>query len=90
MTTEKILLLTLITNPLFTGNPDLAAEILKELDLLVPGIAIVKLRRINVERRQGHLENACMIYKEAMDETGDEEARSFYAIRYARFLAKVC
>lgn len=51
---------------------------------------MIKLRRINLERRQGHYENACMVYQEAMDETADEEARSFYAIRYARFLSKVC
>lgn len=59
------------------------------MDQAVPGLAVVKLRRLNLERRLGRYENACQIYQEAMDETGDDEARSFYAIRYARFLSKV-
>lgn len=71
------------------GNPELAVNILKNVDQAVPGLAIVKLRRINLERRLGHYESACQIYQEAMDETGDDEARSFYAIRYARYLSKV-
>ncbi|KAK3741774.1 hypothetical protein QZH41_011386, partial [Actinostola sp. cb2023] len=71
------------------GNQDLSAKILKDLDVAVPGLTVVKIRRINLERRRGSFENTSLIYQEAMEETADDEARSFYAVRYARFLAKV-
>ena len=79
-----------IINILFIlGNQDLSAKILKDLDVAVPGLTVVKIRRINLERRRGSFENTSLIYQEAMEETADDEARSFYAVRYARFLAKV-
>ena len=55
----------------------------------MPGLVTVKLRRINVERRQGHLDEAARLYEEVLQQASDLEVGSFYAVRYARFLAKV-
>ena len=60
-----------------------------ELDKGVPGIIIVKLKRVNLERRRGNFEVTCTIYEETMNETSDQELATFFAIRYSRFLAKV-
>jgi pre-mRNA-processing factor 39 len=59
------------------------------LDVAVPDLAIVKLRRINLERRRGDFEKATTIYEEAIEGTTDNAVKSFYAVRYSRFLAKV-
>ena len=71
------------------GNAAKASEILAELDKGVPGIIIVKLRRINLERRRGNFDAVAALYEEAIVETSDQELATFFAIRYARFLAKV-
>ena len=73
----------------FLGNAGKASEILTELDKGVPGIIMVKLRRINLERRRGNTDAVSGLYEEAMIETSDQELATFFAIRYARFLAKV-
>ena len=73
----------------FLGNAGKASEILAELDKGVPGIIMVKLRRINLERRRGNTDAVSGLYEEAMIETSDQELATFFAIRYARFLAKV-
>ena len=72
------------------GNAAKASEILAELDKAVPGIIMVKLRRINLERRRKHFDVVVTLYEEAMVETSDQELATFFAIRYSRFLAKVC
>lgn len=71
------------------GNAAKASEILAELDKGVPGIIIVKLKRVNLERRRGNFEVTCTLYEETMNETSDQELATFFAIRYSRFLAKV-
>lgn len=72
------------------GNAAKASEILAELDKAVPGIIMVKLRRINLGRRRKHFDVVVTLYQEAMVETSDQELATFFAIRYSRFLAKVC
>lgn len=71
------------------GNAAKASEILAELDKAVPGIIMVKLKRINLERRRGNFEGTSALYEEAMNETSDQELATFFAIRYSRFLSKV-
>ena len=75
--------------PSFKGNAAKASEILAELDKAVPGIIMVKLKRINLERRRGNFEGTSSLYEEAMNETSDQELATFFAIRYSRFLSKV-
>ena len=55
----------------------------------MPGIIMVKLKRINLERRRGNFEGTSALYEEAMNETSDQELATFFAIRYSRFLSKV-
>ena len=55
----------------------------------MPGIVMVKLRRINLERRRGNLDASAALYEEAMNESSDQEKATFFAIRYSRLLAKV-
>ena len=47
------------------------------------------MKLINMERRQGHFTEARAMYKDKLDCTQKVEERSFYAIKYARYLAKV-
>ena len=72
-----------------TGNAAKASEILAELDKVVPGIIMVKLKRINLERRRKNFDVVSSLYEEAINETSDQELATFFSIRYSRFLAKV-
>jgi hypothetical protein len=69
---------------------DKAREILQKLDSVVPGLSYVKLRQANLERRSKEIPNACAIYEQAIAESTDTQLVSFYSIKYAKFLAKVC
>ncbi|XP_068731526.1 pre-mRNA-processing factor 39-like isoform X2 [Montipora capricornis] len=71
------------------GNAAKASEILAELDKVVPGIIMVKLKRINLERRRKNFDVVSSLYEEAINETSDQELATFFSIRYSRFLAKV-
>ena len=72
-----------------TGNAAKATEILADIDKGVPGIIMVKLRRINLERRRQNFDAVAALYEEAMIETSDQELATFFAVRYSRFLSKV-
>lgn len=50
---------------------------------------MVKLRRINLERRRQNFDAVAALYEEAIIETSDQELATFFAIRYSRFLSKV-
>ncbi|EDO33251.1 predicted protein, partial [Nematostella vectensis] len=71
------------------GDCNRASEILKDLDNAVPGLVSVKLRRVSLERRANNLEKAAELFEEAVGESSEQETKSFYAVRYARFLAKI-
>ena len=70
-------------------NPSKASEILENLDSVVPGLAMVKTRRANLERRLGNSEKVTEIYEKAIQDASDLETASFYSVRYSRFLVKV-
>ena len=72
-----------------TGNVDKARGILKGIDSLVPGLVLVRLRRIGLEVREQRYEEAEALYRESTTSAEDTETRNFYAWRYARFAAKV-
>ena len=74
---------------MFQGNVGKAREILEKLNNLVPGLAYVKLRQANLERRSGESAKACAIYEQAIAESSDTQVMSFYSIKYAKFLTKV-
>ena len=62
---------------------------MKNLEALVPGLALVALRRISMERRHGNFETIEELYNKYMKEAEDKDVKSFYAVKYARYLAKV-
>lgn len=72
------------------GNHDEAWEILSNLEKNNPGLAMVALRRISLERRQSNMTDAEALYKEYRDNAASDEIRSFFAIKYSRFLSKIC
>ena len=70
------------------GNVKLAQQILEQLAQRVPGLAMVDLRAISLHRRQGNFTTVENLYKKHLEST-NKEVRSFYAIKYARYLTKV-
>uniref|UniRef100_H2MJR9 Pre-mRNA-processing factor 39 n=2 Tax=Oryzias latipes TaxID=8090 RepID=H2MJR9_ORYLA len=66
-----------------------ARGILKTLEATIPGLAMVRLRRVNLERRHGNLEEAEALLKEAMEQGRDVTEMSFYAVKLARHVMKV-
>ena len=62
---------------------------LENIENTNPGLTMVKLRRIGLERRTGTLELTQQLYRDAIDSATSSETRSFYAIKYSRYLAKV-
>uniref|UniRef100_A0A3Q1AYG5 Pre-mRNA-processing factor 39 n=1 Tax=Amphiprion ocellaris TaxID=80972 RepID=A0A3Q1AYG5_AMPOC len=71
------------------GNVEEARSILKSLEATVPGLAMVRLRRVSLERRHGNLEEAEALLREAMESAKNETETSFYAVKLARQLMKV-
>lgn len=56
----------------------------------MPGLAMVRLRRVGIERRTGHLDKAQSLLKEAVEENKDKpHLHAFYSIKLARFLHKL-
>ncbi|KAK2856423.1 hypothetical protein Q5P01_005158 [Channa striata] len=71
------------------GNVEEARDILKSLEAAVPGLAMVRLRRVSLERRHGNLEEAEALLREAMESAKNATETSFYAVKLARLLMKV-
>nr|XP_020459448.1 pre-mRNA-processing factor 39 isoform X2 [Monopterus albus] len=71
------------------GNVEEARGILKSLEAAVPGLAMVRLRRVSLERRHGNLEEAEALLREAMESAKNATETSFYAVKLARQLVKV-
>ncbi|XP_054474011.1 pre-mRNA-processing factor 39 isoform X2 [Anoplopoma fimbria] len=71
------------------GNVDEARSILKSLEEAVPGLAMVRLRRVSLERRHGNLEEAEALLREAMESAKNTTETSFYAVKLARQMMKV-
>ena len=76
-------------SPWPTGNVDGAREILANIDHVVPGVVVVRLRRIGLEIRAGRYSEANALYQESLNATISLETRHFYSWRYARFCDKV-
>ncbi|XP_024860139.2 pre-mRNA-processing factor 39 isoform X2 [Kryptolebias marmoratus] len=71
------------------GNVDEARRILTSLEATIPGLAMVRLRRVSMERRHGNLEGAEALLREAMESAKNATETSFYAVKLARQLMKV-
>nr|XP_046229484.1 pre-mRNA-processing factor 39 [Scatophagus argus] len=71
------------------GNVEEARGILKSLEEAVPGLAMVRLRRVSLERRHGNLEEAEALLREAMESAKNATEASFYAMKLSRQQMKV-
>ncbi|XP_069501064.1 uncharacterized protein [Ambystoma mexicanum] len=71
------------------GEVDEARNILKTLDEAVPGLAMVRLRRVSLERRLGNLEAAEALLREAILANEGTQLATFYSIKLARQVLKV-
>jgi hypothetical protein len=62
---------------------------MSELERSMPGLAMVAVRRVGIERRRGNKEAVGSMYTRLISEADSAEVRSFYTIKYARYQAKV-
>lgn len=74
---------------LCSGYVDEARNILKNLEMTIPGLAMVRLRRVSLERRHGNLDEAEALLREAMESSKTTTEMSFYAVKLARQHMKV-
>lgn len=71
------------------GQVDGARQVLATLDAALPGIILVKLHRLSLERRHGFHDNVTSLFEEALSQSTSSEAFNFYSWRYAKYLSKV-
>ncbi|XP_040188805.1 pre-mRNA-processing factor 39 isoform X2 [Rana temporaria] len=71
------------------GNIEEAKCILKTLEECVEGLAMVRLRRVNLERRHGNLIEAENLLTDAMNNAKSNNELSFYAIKLSRHYSKI-
>ncbi|XP_066426749.1 pre-mRNA-processing factor 39-like isoform X3 [Molothrus aeneus] len=71
------------------GNVDEARRILRSFEAAVPGLAMVRLRRVSLERRHGRVAEAEALLLEAMRANEGRPLGSFYAVKLARQVCKV-
>ncbi|KAM8939230.1 pre-mRNA-processing factor 39-like [Pelodytes ibericus] len=71
------------------GQLDTARAILCDLETMVPGLAMVRLRRVSLERRSGNLDEAERLLRESVQSSLGTNMAAFYAIKLARFLLKL-
>ncbi|KAL0116599.1 hypothetical protein PUN28_009913 [Cardiocondyla obscurior] len=71
------------------GNFEKAASILENIDNVLPNMLQVAYRRINLERRRGDLEKACILYENYISNSKNRTIANNIAVKYARFLCKV-
>lgn len=67
-----------------------AQRILEALEQSMPGLAVVRLRRVALERRVGRLDKAESLLREAVEQNKDKpHLHAFFSIKLARFLFKL-
>ncbi|OWK08817.1 PRPF39, partial [Cervus elaphus hippelaphus] len=66
-----------------------ARNILRTFEECVLGLAMVRLRRVSLERRHGNMEEAERLLQEAIKNAKSNNESSFYAIKLARHLFKI-
>lgn len=71
------------------GNYSKAADILSNLEKVVPNLMQVTYRRINLARRSGNLETASELYEQYISQAKNRVFANNMAIKYARFCWKV-
>lgn len=76
-------------NFVFPGNIDEARGVLKSLEEAVPGLAMVRLRRVSLERRHGNLDEAEALLEDAIKNAKNPSESTFFSVKLARQYLKV-
>lgn len=71
------------------GSASKASTILENIEKAVPGLTMLRIKRINLERRCGNNDKVMELYEESIQQSESEEIVSFFAIKYSRFLTRV-
>ncbi|XP_044282806.1 pre-mRNA-processing factor 39-like isoform X2 [Varanus komodoensis] len=71
------------------GEVEEARRILKTFEECVPGLVMVRLRRVSLERRLGNMEMAEALLMEAIRDNEGMPVSSFYSVKLARQVLKV-
>ncbi|XP_077315802.1 pre-mRNA-processing factor 39-like isoform X1 [Lithobates pipiens] len=71
------------------GCLDSARDILCHFEQRTPGLAIVRLRRVGLEQRNGNLQEAERLLKEAMQISAGTKLEGFYAVKLSRLILKL-
>lgn len=71
------------------GQLDSVRAIFCNLENVLPGVVMVRLRRVNFERRNGNLQEAERLLREAAQNSFPPEIASFYSVKLARLLLKL-
>ncbi|XP_059367964.1 pre-mRNA-processing factor 39 isoform X2 [Carassius carassius] len=71
------------------GSVEEARRILREMEEAVPDLAMVRMRRVSLEHRHGHMEEAEALLRDAITNGKNSSEASFYAVKLARQLLKV-
>ncbi|KAM4721590.1 pre-mRNA-processing factor 39-like [Rhinophrynus dorsalis] len=71
------------------GDQDASRTIMCDLEKLIPGLAIIRLRRVSLERRAGNLDEAERLLEEAVRISSGTELAAFYSVKLARLLLKL-
>lgn len=73
-----------------TGNMTEARRVLEAIERNVPGLAVVRLRRVALERRAGQLDQSEALLQEAVADSKEKPTlHAFYSIKLARLLLKL-
>jgi len=71
------------------GQVEEARGILQSLEVTVPGLAVVRLRRVSLERRHGCMEDAEALLTDALATAKTPTEASFFAVKLARHFLKL-
>lgn len=71
------------------GNIEGARKILGHIDKEVPGVLIIQLRKVNLERRAGNLTEASRLYEHYISTAKTKIAFVTLSVKYARFCMKI-
>ncbi|XP_050406235.1 pre-mRNA-processing factor 39, partial [Patella vulgata] len=70
-------------------NYTAAREVLRGIEQNVKGLVMVAIRRISLERRQGNHTEVEQLFEEYIRTAATPTIRSFFSIKYARYLQKL-
>ncbi|XP_016304317.1 pre-mRNA-processing factor 39-like isoform X2 [Sinocyclocheilus anshuiensis] len=71
------------------GDIEEARRILKAMEEAVPGLAMVRMRRVSLERRHGNMDEVEALLRDGITNGKNSSEASFYAVKLARQLVKV-